>query len=329
MSTADPKASTRHPDKLNGSLLRTLPGAVTLHEVGPREGLQSQSSILATTDKLKFIEALSETGLSRIETTGFFHPVKFPQLADASEVSRLGTRKNGIRYAVHIPNQEGLRRAQEAGANSVIICLAASDETARREDDDCSSTEDCLTNKLQWLAKDAHGAGMWVRIFVTNCWGCPYEGSIPHERVRKICLTLLKFGVDEICLADNLGAATPRDVDRLLGVLHKSVPVNKLAVHFHDNRGMAIANVLTAIAAGVSIVDTAVAGLGGHANCKYVPRNPVMTPTEDVVFMLNGLGVKTGVDVDKVRAAGLQAAKLLGVTPAGRYCQAGPVERVK
>jgi hydroxymethylglutaryl-CoA lyase len=305
-----------------------LPERVNLHEVGPREGLQSQGRVIDADVKVRFIEDLSETGVSRIECTGFFHPVKFPQLADADEVMRRVKRSDNIRYSSHIPNRTGLERALEAGVDSVIICLAASDETARREDDDCRSTDDCMTNKLQSLVKEARAADLWVRVFLTNAWGCPYEGPVPHDRVREICTALASYEVDEICLADNLAAATPADVDGLLQTLGDVVALERLAVHFHDNRGMAVSNVLVSIARGIQTVDVSAGGLGGHANCAYVPRGPAMVATEDVLFLLNGLGVETGVDLERVRASGQWIAEQLGVPVLGRYTVAGPVERV-
>jgi hydroxymethylglutaryl-CoA lyase len=319
-----PPLSTNESSKF----LRNLPRKVKIHEVCPREGLQSQSVVLNTDDKLKLVTELSHTGLTRIETTGFFHPVKFPQLADANELMQQVKRREGVRYSVHIPNRVGFERALKVAADSVIICLAASDETARREDDDCRSTDECMTTKLQWLAKDAKSKDMWVRIFLTNAWGCPYEGPIPPERVLRICQSLLEYGVDEICLADNLAAATPADVDTLLAKVSEVVPVEKLAVHFHDNRGMAIGNVLASLARGVGVVDTSTAGLGGHANCKYSPRNPSMVATEDVLFLIHGLGIDSGIDIEKVRQAGRNVAERLHVPVMGRYSEAGPVERV-
>ncbi|HLJ14277.1 MAG TPA: hydroxymethylglutaryl-CoA lyase [Bryobacteraceae bacterium] len=309
----------------------SLPTTVTLHEVCPREGLQSQSRVIDTNQKLKFISELAETGLSRIEVTGFFHPVQVPQLADAGEVMKQIAKRNGngIRYAAHIPNETGFQRAREAGANSVIVCLAASDETARRDADGCNSTQDCMTNKLQRLAAEAKSHGMWVRIFITTAWACPYEGPIPPERIRQICETLIGYGVDEICLVDSLASATPADVDVLLSKVTEVVPKEKLAVHFHDNRGMALSNIRTSLNHGISVIDTAAAGLGGHGRCSYIPRNPVMAATEDVLFMLSGLGIKTGVDIEKVQKAGHNVAHVLGVQPLGRYSLAGPVERIR
>jgi hydroxymethylglutaryl-CoA lyase len=240
------------------------------------------------------------------------------------------TRRKGTRYLTHIPNQKGLERALQMGIDSVIICLSASDESARREDDDCNSTQDCLTNKLQYLVRDAQAAKVWIRIFLTSSWGCPYTGATPPEKVEQTCKTLLDYGVDEICLADNLAAATPSDVNRLLAKVEKIVPREKLALHFHDNRGMGISNTLAGLAHGVSVIDVAVGGLGANTTtCKYSPMNPVMLPTEDLLFLLNGMGVETGVDLDKASAAGKNIASLLQVRVLSRYGVAGPVEQVR
>jgi hydroxymethylglutaryl-CoA lyase len=305
-----------------------LPERVTLHEVAPREGVQSQPRVVGEDVKTKFIEELSAAGLTRIECTGFFHPVKIPQLADADALMASIDRRSEVRYSAHIPNRTGLERALGAGVDSLIICLAASDETARREDDDCSSTDDCM-NKLESLVRDAREAGAWSRVFLTNAWGCPYEGPIPHDRVRDICARLTGHEVDEICLADNLGAATPGDVHALLDEVTEAVPREQLAVHFHDNRGMGVANVLASLERGIETIDVSAAGLGGHAGCAYVPRNPAMVATEDVLFLLDGLGIETGVDRERVRAAGHWAAEQLGTPVLSRYSLAGPVERVK
>jgi hydroxymethylglutaryl-CoA lyase len=308
-----------------------LPTTVTVHEVGPREGLQSQPRVVDTGTKRAFVEALARTGLRRVEVTGFFHPVKVPQLADASDlIAALGDtlgKDRGVRLAAHIPNRVGLQRALDVGIDEVIICLSASDETARREDDDCESTADCQ-RKVQALLEQSRGAGVWTRVFVTNTWGCPYIGEIEPQRVRRLVGELVDAGADEICLADTLAAATPGHVRRVLDIVREDIPAERLALHFHDNRGMAVANALTGLGYGIAIIDAAVAGIGGHGMCAYVPTNPQMLATEDLLFLLDGLGVDTGIDIEAVRHAGQSIAQALDITVTGRYANAGPVERV-
>jgi hydroxymethylglutaryl-CoA lyase len=305
----------------------SVPTSVTVHEVGPREGLQSQSKVLATENKRSFVESLVRSGLRRIEVTGFFHPVRVPQLADAAELVSGLTRDSGTRFAVHVPNRIGLDRALAVGIDEVIICLSASDETARREDDDCGSTAECQ-RKVESLVDQSREAGVWTRVFLTNTWGCPYVGKIAPDRVRRIVAELSDAGVDEVCLADTLAAATPADVEEVLDLVCADLAPDRLALHFHDNRGMALANTLVGLGHGISTVDSGVAGLGGHGMCNYVPTYPQMLATEDLLFMLAGLGVDTGVDLEAVRAAGHAVGRMLGVPLAGRYANSGPVERI-
>lgn len=309
----------------------SLPNAVTVHEVGPREGLQSNARVLDTATKHRFVEELARTGLRRIEVTGFFHPVRVPQLADAADlIGALGkdfSKSRGVRLAAHIPNRVGLGRALDAGVDEVIICLSASDETARREADDCASTADCQ-RKVESLLEQSRDAGVWTRVFLTNTWGCPYIGEIEPQRVHSLVGALVAAGADEICLADTLAAATPAHVRRVLDLVRQDTAAEKLALHFHDNRGMALVNALTGLGYGIATIDAAAAGLGGHGMCEYVPTNPVMLATEELLFALDGLGVETGVDIEAVRQAGTSMANSLGVPVPGRYAKAGPVERI-
>lgn len=295
-----------------------------MHEVGPREGLQSHSRIVGVGDKVDFITELSDAGLSRIETTGFFNPQKVPQLADADEVMKTVPRPEGVRYAAHVGNGIGLERALAANVDSVVVCLPASDEVARREDDDCQSASDCMKARGS-VIREALSQGLWVRIFVTYAWGSPYEAVAP-QRISRICEELMNTDIAEVCLADNLGVATPADVDRVLQAVSEVAPPDRLALHFHDNRGMAVSNVLTGLARGVSVIDVSAGGLGGKpANCKYVPYGAAMVATEDVLFLLNRMGIETGVDLEKARAAGGGIAERLETPVLSRYSAAEPI----
>jgi hydroxymethylglutaryl-CoA lyase len=234
-------------------------------------------------------------------------------------------RQEGVRYAAHVANRIGLERAQAAGVDSVIICLAASDEVARREDDGCLSTSDCMKIR-QSLSEEARAGGLWVRVFLTYTWGSPYEAVAP-ERVQNICEALINADVDEVCLADNLGAATPADVDQVVRSVIEVVPPDRLALHFHDNRGMAVSNVLAGLARGISVIDVSAGGLGAKpSNCRFLPDGAAMVATEDVLFLLHGMGIETGVDIAKVRAAGRHIAERLDTPVLSRYSVAGPID---
>jgi hydroxymethylglutaryl-CoA lyase len=304
---------------------RGYPTQVTVYEVGPREGLQAVSTRVVPVDrKARLVDELAAAGLREIETTGFFLPRAFPQLADAGKLMASLKRHPGVRYTAHVPNVAGYERARAAGCDAIVLCLAATDEFANHDQNDCNSTKDCLDRAVGILDR-ARKDKVWVRIFLTNAWVCPYSGPVDPERVHRLVAEVIGRGADEVCLADNVGSATPRHVDRLLERVVKDTPVARLALHFHDNRGTALANATTGLRNGVVKIDAGLGGLGARAGCRYIPTHPAMLATEDLVFMLDGMGIQTGVNLEALRTSALALRSELGVTLPGRYVNSGPL----
>ncbi len=273
------------------------PKSVKIVEVGPRDGLQNEKDIVPTDDKIRFINLLSDSGLRVVEATSFVSPTWVPQLADAAEVYANILKKPGVTYPVLVPNLKGLERAVLSGVKDIAVFTAAS-ETFNKKNINMSVAESL--EEIRQVASQAREHGMRVRGYVSTCYVCPYEGKVAPERAAVVIEDLLKIGVDEVSVGDTIGAAVPADVERLLEILLKSIPAGKLAVHFHDTRGNALANILKSLEFGIAAVDSSAGGLGG---CPYAPGASGNVATEDVLATLHGLGIETGVSLEKVAEA--------------------------
>ncbi|MEX1056359.1 MAG: hydroxymethylglutaryl-CoA lyase [Natronospirillum sp.] len=269
----------------------TLPKKVTLVEMGPRDGLQNEPHPLAVIDKVRLIERLAETGLTRIESGSFVSPSWVPQMADSSEVLQQINRKDGVIYSALTPNLKGFQGAVDAGANQVAVFAAAS-ETFSKKNINCTIDESL--ERFQPVLAAARERGIAVRGYVSTVVGCPYEGRVPPEAVARVSEALYQMGCFEISLGDTLGVGTPMSVKSMLMAVQAVVPKEALAVHFHDTYGQAIANIYSALEEGISVIDSSVAGLGG---CPYAPGAAGNVATEDVLYLLQGLGIRTDVDL--------------------------------
>jgi len=286
--------------------LSTLPVRVKICEMGPRDGLQNEPGIVATADKIRYIDLLSDAGLPLIETTSFVRPNAIPQLTDAEAVMEGIARRPGVTYLCLAPNPRGLDRARAAGVRAIAVFTAASESFTRRN---INMTIDESLKTFREVVRAARGEGMWVRGYVSTAFGCPYEGDVPLENVVRVTLALADMGVDEISIGDTIGVGTPNQVVEIAGALQTHMPVERLAMHFHDTRGTALANVVAALQMNIEIFDSSSGGLGG---CPYAPGATGNLATEDLLYMLHGMGIETGVDLAKVRAASRFMAGVLG-----------------
>ncbi len=276
----------------------TFPKSVKLVEVGPRDGLQNESKTIPTNIKIDFINRLSETGLSVIEATSFVSPKWIPQLADHREVFQGMTKKSGISYPVFVPNDRGLKNAVEAGVKEVAIFSTPSEEFCRRNIN--CTVEENLQN-IAVMLNTAKANQIPVRGYISCALGSPYEGEIDPKTVADLAEKLIQLGCYEISLGDTIGVGTPTKTKKMLELVLKKVPPEKLAVHFHDTYGQALANIYVALECGIAIIDSSVGGLGG---CPYAKGATGNVATEDVLYMLNGMGIKTGVDLNKIIEVG-------------------------
>lgn len=284
-----------------------LPSSVRIHEVGPRDGLQNEQAVVPVEDKAEFIHRLHGAGLSIVEATSFVRPEWVPQLADAEELMPLLVDlPDSLRLPVLVPNAHGLRRAAAHGCRDVAVFASATESFAQAN---LNRTLDESLAMFGPVVDDAAAHGRRVRGYVSMCFGDPWEGAVPLPQVVRVCRALLDMGCDELSLGDTIGVATPGHVDALLGALGESrVPVGRLAVHFHDTYGQALANTLAALRHGVTTVDASAGGLGG---CPYAKSATGNLATEDLVWMLDGLGIETGVDLGELLAtSGWMAGRL-------------------
>lgn len=294
-----------------------LPERVTVYEVGPRDGLQNEATPVAPADKLAFLDRLAGAGLSVIEATSFVHPQRVPQLADADEVLQRLVRRPGVRYPVLVPNERGLDRALACGAGEVAIFGSATETFAQRNLG--RSVAESLT-MFAPVVRRARSAGLPVRAYLSMCWGDPWEGPVPAERVVSLGLHLLELGAGQLSLGDTIGVATPGAVRMLLEAFGAAgVEPFRLAVHFHDTYGQALANTYAALQAGISTVDSSAGGLGG---CPFAQSATGNLATEDLLWMLNGLGIGTGVDLNALVATSRWMAGILGRPSPSRVVQA-------
>jgi len=292
-----------------------LPTHVRIVEVGPRDGLQNEPGTIPTETKLAFIRALVEAGLRDIESTSFVSPRAIPQLADALEVARGLPAAPGVTFSALVPNEKGLERAIDAGIRRIAVFTAASDAFTMKN---INMTIDESLATFRPVVAAATKAGMSVRGYVSSAFVCPYQGDVAADRVRDVCTRLLDLGVDEVAVSDTIGAASPRDVLETVGLLLKTLPREKIALHFHDTYGTALANVLAGLQLGVTTFDASAGGLGG---CPYAPGASGNLATEDLLYMLDRMGIQTGVDLGKVVTAAEVIARCLNHPLASRQSQ--------
>jgi hydroxymethylglutaryl-CoA lyase len=294
-----------------------LPTAVSLREVGPRDGLQNEDPV-PTDAKVRLLNALSRTGIHRIEAVSFVHPKAIPQMADADEVWAGADKVDGVRYSALIPNTRGAHRALEAGFSEIEVVVSASDTHNRHNVN--RSTEESLTD-ICGLIRTVHDAGATCEVIISTSFGCPFEGDVPAQRVAWVAERAVADGADRIAFGDTTGMATPRRVRDLLDVVRPAHPDMPILLHFHNTRGTALANILTALEYGITEYDASVGGLGG---CPYAPGATGNVATEEVVHMLEDMGIATGVDLGALLGAARLAQDIVGRRLDSGVLRAGP-----
>jgi hydroxymethylglutaryl-CoA lyase len=315
--THHPSPDSSSPDSSSqGSSSRDSLSPLVVYEVGPRDGLQNEQARVPTAAKVALVDALSRAGLPVIEVGAFVSPKWVPQMADTADVFAGITRRAGTRYAALVPNARGLDRAVDAGVTDVAVFAAASETFSQRNIN--QSIEDSLTAYGR-LVETALGRGLRVRGYLSTAFGCPFEGDVPIETVVRLTERLLDFGVYEVAVSDTIGVAHPGQVRRVLEALRARVAAERIALHFHDTRGTALANVLTSLDFGITTFDAAAGGLGG---CPYAPGASGNLATEDLLYMLHGLGHATRIDLDAVLAASTALAPALDHPLPSRVVQA-------
>jgi len=292
------------------------PRKVTIVEVGPRDGLQNEQALVSTADKIAFVNLLSAAGLPVIEVSAFVSPKWVPQMADATEVFAAIARRPGVRYTALVPNLAGLERATAVGVTEVAI-FASSTETFSRKNINQGVDESLATYKQ--VCDRAIAAGLRVRGYLSTAFGCPFEGDVDPMRVAEIAARVLDLGVFEVAISDTIGIAHPGQVPRVLDAVLARIPLDRVALHFHDTRGTALANVLASLQFGVATFDASSGGLGG---CPYAPGAAGNLATDDLVYMLDGLGIETGVSLHAVGAASAFIASKIDHRLPSRYAQA-------
>ena len=283
-----------------------MSGSVRIVEVGPRDGLQNEKTLVATAEKIALIDRLTACGLQSIEATSFVSPKWVPQLADAAEVFAGITRKPGVHYPVLVPNEQGYERARSVGAEEIAVFTAASEAFNQKNVN--ASIDESLARFAPVMARARHD-GVRVRGYVSTVLGCPYQGQVPLTDVVRVARALHAMGCYEVSLGDTIGVGTPNKARAMLRAVAAEVPMAALAVHFHDTYGQALANILACLEEGVAVVDSSVSGVGG---CPYARGASGNVASEDVVYMLHGLGIHTGIDLPALAATGRWLAGLLG-----------------
>jgi len=293
------------------------PHRVRIFEVGPRDGLQNESANVSVADKVQLIESLVDAGIRDIECGSFVSPKWVPQMADSGRVLSTVHRVRGVIYSALVPNTQGLSAARAAGADEIAIFTAAS-ETFSQRNINCSIAESL--ERLKSVAADCRAHDLPLRGYVSCVLGCPYEGGdIAPARVAEVARALYEMGCYEVSLGDTIGVGTPVKTQRMIETVATEIPLASIAVHFHDTWAQALANILASLQLGISTVDSSVAGLGG---CPYAPGAAGNVATEDVVYMLNGMGIETGVDLGKVAQAGRAICRTLGRRPTSKVAVA-------
>jgi hydroxymethylglutaryl-CoA lyase len=291
---------------------------VRIYEVGPRDGLQAEATVVPTGAKLRFISLLADTGLREIETTSFVRADAIPQMADADELMRDLERRQGVRYPVLVPNSRGMDRALAAGADAICVFTAASEAYAQANIR--MSIDESLAAFAPVVAA-ARERGIWVRAYVSAAFGCPYSGEVDARQVVSVSGRLLELGIDELSISDTVGVAAPTDLRRVLGALEAAgISPDVTALHLHDTRGTALANLVTAMELGVRCFDASTGGTGGSP---YAPGSAGNLATEDLVYLLDREGVRSGVDLDRILAAARFIAGELGREVSSRVGRAG------
>jgi hydroxymethylglutaryl-CoA lyase len=294
------------------------PRRVRIYEVGPRDGLQNEARAIPTDAKLAYIAALAAAGLREIEATSFVSPKAIPQLADADDLMARLPRTDGVRYPVLVPNERGLDRAEAAGADALAVFTAASDAFTERN---IGKTVDQSLEVFRPVLARATHSGWWTRAYVSTAFGCPFTGRVPPERVIDVAVRLSELGADEICLGDTIGVGVPSQVRELTGLfVEAGLPLDHLAYHFHDTRGTALANVVAGLEDGVACFDASTGGTGG---CPYAPGAAGNLATEDLVYLLDGLGIEHGVRLGAVLDAARGISDQLGRPLSSKVGQAG------
>lgn len=296
--------------------MSAVPQAVRIVEVGARDGLQNEMAIVPTATKIELIDRLSATGLRTIEATSFVSPKWVPQLADAAEVFASIRRKAGVSYPVLVPNLQGYERARAVGAEEVAVFTAASEAFNRKN---INASIDESIDRFAPVLDRARADGVKVRGYVSTVLGCPYQGEVPVDDVVRVARRMHALGCYEISLGDTIGIGTPSKARAMLRAVAGVVPVDALAVHFHDTRGQALANILACLEEGVAVVDSSVSGTGG---CPYAKGATGNVASEDVVYMLEGMGISTGVDLEKLIETGLWLSERLGRETSSRVARA-------
>ena len=294
---------------------KTYPSRVSIFEVGARDGLQNEKAV-TTADKLTLIDQLGDAGLTRIEAGSFVSPKWVPQMADSGEIFRQLSKRPGVVYSALTPNLKGLELALDASADEVAIFGAASQSFSQRNIN-CSIEESI--ERFIPVMEAAQAKQIPVRGYVSCVLGCPYEGEIKVEEVARVADILYKMGCYEISLGDTIGVGTPLNARRMVEAVAQKVPVEKLALHFHDTYGQALANILACLETGVSVIDSSVAGLGG---CPYAKGASGNLATEDLVYMLHGMGIETGIDLDALIKAGNTISQALGRVSGAKVARA-------
>lgn len=299
------------------ALLEHLPSEVSIYEVSPRDGLQNEAVTVPTTRKVRLIESLVAAGLRRIEITSFVSPKWVPQLADGEEVASMVPRTEGVAFSALCPNARGLERALAAGVEEVAVFISAS-ETHNRKN--VNKTVADTLRGFRDVIGPAVAKGVRVRGYVSTLWGCPYEGEVDPREGLRIARTLLDQGCYQVSLGDTIGVGTPVQTQRILSLFLAELEPSQVAMHMHDTRGTALANVLVGLEMGIRTFDASVGGLGG---CPYAPGAAGNVATEDLVYMLEGMGIATGVSLDRLVQAGQVAAAIVGHELPGKVHRAG------
>ena len=290
---------------------------IEIVEVGPRDGLQSEPGVMPTAAKVEFIERLIDAGLRRLEVTSFVNPKKVPQMADAEQVLAGLNKRPDVRYVGLVLNQKGFERAVAAGCNEIGMAVVASDTFNRRNQG--VGTEESIAAWLE-IAKSAHAAGVRPQVTVSAAFGCPFEGEISVDRVIEVAKRVAEANPYEVAFADTIGVGVPSQVTEILGRAREALPGVRLRAHFHNTRNTGLANAYAAVEAGVSALDSSAGGIGG---CPFAPAATGNIPTEDLVYMLQRMGVSTGIDLDKLLATGEWLQQTLGRNVPGMLLKAG------
>ena len=296
--------------------MSAVPSSVRIVEVGARDGLQNEKTIVPTAVKIELIDRLSATGLRTIEATSFVSPKWVPQLADAAEVFAAIGKRPGVSYPVLVPNLQGYERAREVGASEIAVFTAASEAFNRKN---INASIDESIDRFVPVLERARADGVSVRGYVSTVLGCPYQGDVPVADVVRVAKRLHELGCYEISLGDTIGIGTPAKARTMLRQVADAVPMSALAVHFHDTRGQALANILACLEEGVAVVDSSVSGTGG---CPYAKGATGNVASEDVVYMLEGMGIATGIDLPKLIETGLWLSEKLGRETSSRVARA-------